>query len=256
MCPQPTAPADRPAEDGHPAACVICEGSLEGRRRGALTCSPACRRERARLLAILHALSRSPYASVRGRLAAAQTRANGAHGAQFGLGPDIPHAETDWPWKLPLHARSGRVRAYALVDMADHALLGHYRWCMDSKGYAYRHLGPKGTIRLHREILGLRNGAAPHVDHEDGDPLNCRRTNLRPATRSQNQQNRGLQGGSSRHRGVTWHKRIGKWMAQAQVNGTHHHLGYFDDEDDAGRAAQTFRDEHMPYATARSRTVG
>jgi hypothetical protein len=170
-------------------------------------------------------------------------------------GETVKHRHTFWPWKLPLRWRDGMVRAYALVDEEDFERLGHHRWCMDSKGYVYRHPSPKTAIRLHREILGLKRGD-PDLDHENGNKLDNRRSNLRPATDSENGQNRGLEGGTSRHRGVVFYKRTGKWMAQASLNGKHYHLGYFDDEDDAGRAAQAFHDEYMPYATDRSRTVG
>ena len=169
-------------------------------------------------------------------------------------GEAVKHRHSFWPWKLPLRWRDGTIRAYALVDEEDHERLGHHHWRL-AKGYVCRTIDGSTIIQLHREILGLKRGD-PDVDHENGDPLDNRRANLRPATKSQNQQNRGLEGGTSRHRGVTWHKGAGKWMAQAQVKGKHYNIGYFDDEDDAGRAAQAFRDEHMPYATDRSRTLG
>jgi hypothetical protein len=60
--------------------CLICGESIEQRRSDALTCSPACRRERRRLQAILSGRGDGPYASVAGRLHAAGNRANGATG--------------------------------------------------------------------------------------------------------------------------------------------------------------------------------
>ena len=35
---------------------------------------------------------------------------------------------------------------------------------------------------------------------------------------------------SSEHRGVTWHKARGKWVAQIRVDGKQRHLGYFADK--------------------------
>ena len=60
--------------------CVVCDHPLEGRRRDAITCSPACRRERRRLQRILSGERDGPYGSVAARLAAAHRRANGATG--------------------------------------------------------------------------------------------------------------------------------------------------------------------------------
>ena len=42
--------------------------------------------------------------------------------------------------------------------------------------------------------------------------------------------------GVSRFRGVTRHKKLGKWMARATVNGSRVHVGVFVIEEDAGRA--------------------
>jgi len=154
--------------------------------------------------------------------------------------------------EIPLYRKDGSVRAYALIDAADYEKLGSYRWCLDSKGYAYRHWyrnGQHTNVRLHRELLGLTPAERETVvDHINGDPLDNRRSNLRIGTRALNQQNRRKQKGTSRYRGVTLY-RNGKWMAQCQIAGKIHHLGYFTDEDEAGRVVAAFRAEHMPFAT-------
>jgi len=75
---------------------------------------------------------------------------------------------------------------------------------------------------------------------------------LRLATRSENTQNwdpRGLPGRTSRFRGVYWHKRRKKWVAQVTVAGEQHYLGVFDDEEDAGRMASSYRAAHMPFSS-------
>lgn len=160
----------------------------------------------------------------------------------------------DTPARIPLHARDGSVRAYALVDQEDAALAEH-RWCLSYWGYAVRSV-PKVNgqrqpqRRLHREVLGLGPGNVPMVDHENLDKLDCRRANLRIATRQQNSQNRPSHAGArSQYRGVSWSKRARKWHAQVCIAGVRHHVGLFDDEREAGRAAAAFRAAHMPFST-------
>lgn len=103
---------------------------------------------------------------------------------------------------IPLRARDGSIRDYAMVDDADVWAL-EYRWHL-SNGYARRTGPADGTrdpsgklkrrdIALHVEILermGHAKDAYDVGDHIDRDPLNCRRSNLRPATFAQNAQNR------------------------------------------------------------------
>lgn len=152
--------------------------------------------------------------------------------------------------RIPLYRKDGTIRVHTLVDDEDYVRLGRYRWCLDSKGYVYRHCYRAGThesYRLHREVLEQPNGNGLIVDHVNGDKLDNRRANLRAGTQSLNQQNRRKQRGTSRYRGVTRY-RNGKWMAQCQLNGKLHHLGYFDDEDEAGAAAAAFRAANLPWS--------
>ena len=152
--------------------------------------------------------------------------------------------------RIPLYARDGSIRAQALVDDADIGELCKHYWHLDSKGYVYRHNWSHNQdhpIRMHRQIMGVTNPVVK-VDHINGDPLDNRRANLRVGSQGLNQQNRRKEKGTSRYRGVTLY-RNGKWMAQCQIAGKMHHLGYFTDEDEAGRVAAAFRAEHMPFAT-------
>lgn len=80
------------------------------------------------------------------------------------------------------------------------------------------------------------------VDHVDLDPLNNRRSNLRPATRKKNQENLGeVTRGASVHRGVFWDS--GRWRAQV----THNYKAYksprFDSEEEAAVWATNKRAE-------------
>lgn len=142
---------------------------------------------------------------------------------------------------IPLRDRAGSVIAHAIVDAEREDWVNQWRWSLDSAGYAHR-----STVRLHRELLGLKRGDGLKTDHRNRNKLDNRMTNLRVATTALNSQNRGGWG-ASKHRGVCWHR--GRWVAQATVNYKHHHLGRFASEDEAAAVAAAFRREHMPFAT-------
>ena len=76
----------------------------------------------------------------------------------------------------------------------------------------------------------------PCVDHIDGDKHNNIITNLRWATGTQNNGNSRSRGESSQYKGVTWHKRDSKWMAQLGMGTTKQYLGIYDTEEEAARA--------------------
>lgn len=122
-----------------------------------------------------------------------------------------------------------------------------YEWASKFKWYARKgwrtfyacrtslqKLGKRRDIFLHREIMQLPDSI--RVDHRDEDGLNNRRENLRPATKQQNAINYQRDGGSSKFRGVCWHKQHQKWGATIRWDGRQHHLGYFKDEELAARA--------------------
>lgn len=91
----------------------------------------------------------------------------------------------------------------------------------------------------HRLAWLYCNGAWPsfEIDHHDQDKSNNRIANLRPATRSQNSQNKSLRcDNKSGLRGVSWYAKSGKWCAQIGLNGRRKNLGYFESKEDAYNA--------------------
>lgn len=81
------------------------------------------------------------------------------------------------------------------------------------------------TFLLHREIIGARS---PHVDHKNGDTLDCRDENLRECTEAQNHANHKIQSNNtSGHSGIDFNKRRQKWRARIKVNGRERNLGLF-----------------------------
>jgi hypothetical protein len=69
---------------GFERVCVVCGVSLDGRRSGALHCSPGCRREASRLRAILSGSGSGPYGSVMEKLGVARKRAKPPMGGDDG----------------------------------------------------------------------------------------------------------------------------------------------------------------------------
>jgi len=108
----------------------------------------------------------------------------------------------------------------------------HYVLC-DGKTYAQRRVGNR-TERLHTFLTGW-----PLVDHINGNGLDNRRVNLRPATPSQNSANTRTRLSVSGYRGVTWFARTSRWRAHISVDGKQRHLGYFDDAAEAARVRDT-----------------
>lgn len=89
---------------------------------------------------------------------------------------------------------------------------------------------------MHRLILGLQLGDKRECDHRDGNGLNNQRSNLRVCTRAQNNRSgRKLRGGTSKYKGVCWHRHRHKWMSYIRLNGKQTFLGYFNLEADAAR---------------------
>ncbi len=150
---------------------------------------------------------------------------------------------------LELSASDGVPKGYARIDAEDVEYVAPWSWSLTSHGYAARGQRIDGrltVIYLHRFLMNASDGI--EVDHINGDRLDCRRSNLRLATRAQNRQNTPSVGGASRHRGVAWSRPAGKWRAYGKVNGRQHHLGLFDDEDGAAAVAAAWRAEHLPFA--------
>lgn len=106
------------------------------------------------------------------------------------------------------------------------------------------------VFSLHRLIMDCPPSL--EVDHIDGNTLNNLKSNLRVATRlEQNQNLSGHRISSSQYRGVSWSKSKGKWRADSCLNREKKFLGWFDTEEEANSVAIQFRAEHMPFAVIR-----
>jgi hypothetical protein len=133
----------------------------------------------------------------------------------------------------------------SIIDAADVPLVDYYNWFAVQVGgtvYAVRsdYSGTKmRSVYVHRTILG--EPECLDVDHKDGDGLNNRRDNLRPATKSQNMRNRRMGcNNTSGFKGVYLHKESGKWVAQIKSGSKPKYLGIFTSPEEA----------HAAYCTA------
>ena len=132
---------------------------------------------------------------------------------------------------------------FAVIDEIDYpALLAIGRWCCNASGYAVHYYTdandkPK-MLNMHRlimeRILGTPIPPGLQVDHISRETdgilarLDNRRANLRLASRSQNQANKGRAvNNTSDYKGVSFNH--GKWEARIRYNGRRLHLGRFDD---------------------------
>lgn len=106
--------------------------------------------------------------------------------------------------------------------------------------HGYLGISVDGRVyRAHRLAWLYVHGRWPvdQIDHIDGDKLNNRIANLREATATQQQHNRGLsKRNKSGFKGVYWKRDVRKWHAQIRIAGRIKHLGDFTDLEDAAAA--------------------
>ncbi len=129
----------------------------------------------------------------------------------------VPHPTDPSLFLVPL------TRGYfAVISAVDAAVAGRQCWCSHKDGATVYARGkrrrPDGTyecVSLHRAIATeMRLSTAGEIDHINGNGLDCRRSNLRAASHSQNQYNRRKQANNaSGFKGVSAMKN-GRWRAQ------------------------------------------
>lgn len=99
---------------------------------------------------------------------------------------------------------------------------------------------------LHRFLTGAKKGEV--VDHVDGNPLNCRRSNLRVCTHLENRKNNPMYyTNKSGYTGVIWYTycKTPKWMAYIKVDSKRKHLGYFENLEDAIMARREAEEKYF-----------
>jgi hypothetical protein len=112
----------------------------------------------------------------------------------------------------------------ALIDAPDAHLVAGAAWHAVSSRrtfYACHRIGSR-VLRMHTILTGW-----PLVDHVNGNGLDNRRANLRPATFAENARNRRRpKNNTSGFKGVSWNRRQGQWQSYITADGKRRHLGF------------------------------
>lgn len=137
---------------------------------------------------------------------------------------------------------------FAIVDEIDYEFLVQWKWfawwspCTQTfyakRNFSRAERAQGGAIAMHQAIAQRMNIVASEIDHQDGNTLNNRRYNLRPATRSQNSVNRKLnRNNTSGVKGAYFRPKVGLWESWAHLGGPKQkYLGRYKTAEEAGRA--------------------
>lgn len=121
-------------------------------------------------------------------------------------------------------------------DLDDFDKIKNYCWCESHDKNEYVVISAQDPekhkiVKMHQLIYGAS------CDHKDRNPLNNRKINLRDATHSQQNMNRGVQkNNTTGFIGIHWMKNDKQWQAYISINQKKTHLGNFNNKEDALRA--------------------
>lgn len=130
---------------------------------------------------------------------------------------------------------------FAIVDDEDFERVSQFKWqARPSKGRWYAMMSYWKNGRLHSRAMHrfiLNAGPGQLIDHRSLDGLDNRRSNLRFSSIAGNNQNRGMnRRNTSGFKGVSWNRRLGKWVAYCCLDSRKIYLGLFTDKLEAAKA--------------------
>lgn len=123
-------------------------------------------------------------------------------------------------------------------------LPGERAGSLESDGYRRIQFNKQHCLE-HRLAWLFMTGEDPgdlQIDHIDCNKSNNRWSNFRLATASDNQKNQlRPKSNTSGSKNVCWHKHKKSWIAHVGCNKKLHHIGYFDDFEEARQAVVEYR---------------
>jgi len=143
---------------------------------------------------------------------------------------------------------------FAIVDKEDYEILNKFSWYAKKDRniyYAVRDIivnGKKKTIRMHREIMGVKDRWVI-IDHKNGDGLLNTRENLRKCTQKENLRNHSVHCDSlTGYTGVTFEKggkRKSRYKARIVIDGKIKFLGFHPTPEKAAKKYNEAALEHF-----------
>lgn len=137
------------------------------------------------------------------------------------------------------------------IDPEDEHLL---RGCKVHDSAGYKVVNFDGTSHfVHRLVMRQGKGDGKldnmEIDHIDGNPSNCKKSNLQLVSRATNCQKRNHKTSKTGYIGVKKCAKANRYQAAATVRGKFRHLGNFGTAQEAGRAYDEFvLAHHGPHA--------
>lgn len=114
-------------------------------------------------------------------------------------------------------------------------------WCFDPRGYAVANIGGVVTP-MHRLLLGLGRGDKRIGDHKNRKKYDNRMKNLRICTPLGNARNVSPSKGSRTGELGIQMTKYGRYNVRIEANGKVHHIGNFDNLEDAKKARKEAED--------------
>lgn len=145
---------------------------------------------------------------------------------------------------LSLYDKHNNQIAEAIIDTKNIILIKNYKWYLRSDGYVATTNYNGEYQYLHKVICN--NNTKKYIDHIDRNKLNNTESNLREASGSENQMNKGLRSNNkSGKAGVFWSKQNNKWRAMITIRKKRISLGYFKKFEDAVQARKEAEEKYF-----------
>lgn len=141
----------------------------------------------------------------------------------------IPYNNGDLYWKNNIYSGKGGLRIKAGSKAGGVSYFNKYK-------IQYKYVTYQGKMyKVHRLIFLMFNGyLTEYITYKDGNILNTRIENLIEANKSEiNSKIKLFSNNKSHIKGVCFHKKTNKWVAQITKSGKHIHLGVFNTKEEA-----------------------